>query len=116
MQRTIAFPSVLIVLMGTIDCVTTIIGMLYFGAVEVNPLMAGVASTSLAAFTLVKMITTLVIGLIFYQTDRFLKNSVDKTGKMFVWANRFLKVSCLGVIVFLGVVISNNIYVLLSAL
>jgi hypothetical protein len=29
--------------MGSIDCITTVIGVLYFGAVELNPVLAGVA-------------------------------------------------------------------------
>ena len=116
MQRTKAFPSLLVVLMGTLDCVTTIIGILYFGAVESNPLMANVASASLAGFTLVKMVTTLVIGALFYQTDKLLMRTPNQTTRMFVWTKRFLKASTLGVIAFLIVVVSNNVLVLLSAM
>lgn len=29
-------------LMGTIDCITTAIGLHYFGAVELSPIMAGI--------------------------------------------------------------------------
>jgi hypothetical protein len=116
MQVTKAFPSLLIVVLGTLDCVTTVIGILYFGAVEQNPFMANVASASLGAFTLVKMATTLVIGAIFYQTDKILLRTTDQNSRMFVWARRFLKVSWIGVLVFLAVVVSNNLLVLMNSL
>jgi len=44
------FPSFMLILMGSIDCLTTVIGVLYFGAAELNPLMTGIVSTNIAAF------------------------------------------------------------------
>ena len=46
------FPSFLIVLMGSIDAITTVIGVLYFGASELNPFMTGIVNTNIAAFWL----------------------------------------------------------------
>jgi hypothetical protein len=113
-QASKAFPSLLIVLMGTIDCVTTIIGIVYFGAVERNPFMSNVMSASLAGFTLLKMGTTFVVGLIFYHADSLLMKTPNKDTKVFVWTKRFLKVSCVGVIVFLSIVVLNNLIVLVN--
>lgn len=116
MQATKVFPSLLIVVMGSIDCVTTIIGILYFGAVERNPFMSNVLSASLAGFTLLKMATTFVVGLIFYHADKILMKTPDKNTKVFVWTKRLLKVSLAGVIAFLGIVVLNNVLVLINVL
>jgi len=41
-----------LVFMGSIDCLTTVVGVLYFRAkkVELNPIIAGIVNTSLPAF------------------------------------------------------------------
>ena len=41
--------------MGTIDCVTTVIGVLYSGAKELNPFMAGIVNSNVGVFLAVKM-------------------------------------------------------------
>jgi hypothetical protein len=41
-----SYPTMLLALMGSMDCFTTVIGILYFGAVELNPFIAGVISTN----------------------------------------------------------------------
>lgn len=115
MQTSKAFTSLLIVLLGTIDCITTIVGIVYFGAAEQNPVMSGVVSSSLGIFTLLKMGTTLVIGLIFYQADKILMKTPDKNSKGFVWTNRLLKTSFVGVAAFFSIVVLNNIIVLMNA-
>ena len=51
-------PSLLLILMGAIDCVTTVIGVLYSGAKELNPFMAGIVSTNIGAFLVVKIAAT----------------------------------------------------------
>jgi hypothetical protein len=115
-QTSKAFPSLLIVLLGTIDCATTIIGILYFGAVEQNPVMSGVVGASLGAFTMLKMGTTLAVGLIFFQVDKILMKTPDKNSKSFIWTNRLLKVSLVGVGAFFSIVVLNNIIVLMNAI
>ena len=48
-------PGFLLVLMGSIDCLTTVIGVMYSGAVELNPFMAGVVNTGIGAFLAIKI-------------------------------------------------------------
>jgi Domain of unknown function (DUF5658) len=73
MLRVRTVPSFGFILMGSIDWLTTIIGIFYFGVVEANPFIANIASTSLPAFTTVKLATTIVVGLLFYRQRSFCK-------------------------------------------
>jgi hypothetical protein len=59
--KTAVLPSFLLVLMGSIDCVTTVIGTLYFGAIEMNPIMAGVVS-NVPLFMVLKLTATFCIA------------------------------------------------------
>jgi hypothetical protein len=110
------YPTLLLVLMCSMDCITTVIGILYFGAVELNPLMSGIVSTSLPAFVVLKLSTTLFVCIIFVKAEKLLMTTPNKTTKAFSLTNKFLKVSYAGVIVFLFVVVANNAIVLANAI
>ncbi len=107
-----AYPTFLLALMGSMDCLTTVIGILYFGAVELNPLLAGVASSNLPAFVVLKLATTVLVCAVFVQAEKMLMKSKDKTTKAFSFAHKMLRVSNVGVIGFLVIVVSNNLLVL----
>jgi hypothetical protein len=110
------YPTLLLALMGSMDCITTVIGILYFGAVELNPFIAGVVSTNLPAFVVLKLTSTVLICLIFVQAEKILMKTQDKTSKAFSWTYRLLKVANAGVILFLVVVVGNNAIALANAL
>ena len=57
--RSDVFPSFILVLLGSFDCLTTAVGVLYFGAAEWNPFMRSILSTSIAAFLALKISATL---------------------------------------------------------
>jgi hypothetical protein len=116
MMKIKTYPTLMLALMGSMDCITTVIGILYFGAVELNPLIANVVSTNLPAFVALKLTTTIFVCLIFVQAEKILMKTQDKTSKAFVWAHRTLKLAYAGVIVFLVVVVVNNSIVLATAL
>ncbi len=63
MLRREAIPSLLIILMGTLDCVTTILGVAYAGAKELNPAMAVIVNSNVGAFLVVKIAATIFIAL-----------------------------------------------------
>src|SRR3990170_7498498 len=67
-----AVPSLAFILIGSIDWLTTIIGISYFGAVESNPFMADMTRTSLVTFTAVKLTTTVLVALLFYNAEKTL--------------------------------------------
>jgi hypothetical protein len=44
-----------LILIGTIDWLTTIIGIVFFGATETNPLLAGLTQSNMLIFSVVKL-------------------------------------------------------------
>lgn len=116
MMRITSYPTLLLAFMGSMDCLTTVIGILYFGAVELNPFIAGVVSTNILAFVILKITTTLFVCLIFAQAEKILMRTENKNCKAFTFMNILLKVSYVGVILFLVVVVVNNLMVLATAL
>jgi hypothetical protein len=110
------FPSLLLIFMGSMDCATTAIGILYFGAVELNPFLSGIVSTNIFAFIVLKLTTTVFVGLIFRQAEKTLMQTRDKTSRTFKWTKMLLRTACVGVTGFLLVVVANNIIVLAEAM
>src|SRR5665647_303537 len=107
------FPSFVLILMGSLDCLTTVIGVLYFGAAELNPLMTGIVSTNIVAFLALKISATFLIGFTYILAKRTLDKTLNKESKSFKYSNRLLKVAYAGLMVFLFMVIVNNLTVLL---
>jgi hypothetical protein len=116
MMKIRAYPTLLLALMGSMDCFTTVIGIIYFGAVELNPLIAGVVCTNIPAFVVLKLTTTVFVCLIFVQTEKILMKTQNKTSKAFSWTSKLLKVAYAGIIVFLVLVVVNNAIVLANAI
>jgi hypothetical protein len=56
-----------LVAMGILDLVTTVLGVLYFGAVEINPLFAGIANSNILVFSGIKLATAVLVGFLFYK-------------------------------------------------
>lgn len=53
--------------MGMLDWVTTVTGTLCFGAVEINPLFAGLTSTNILLFSAIKLAAVMLTGILFYK-------------------------------------------------
>ena len=98
--------------MGSIDCITTVIGVLYFGAVELNPVLAGVVS-NIPLFIVIKLSATFCIGGTYVLAKKIL-NTSDKTTKSFRYSNLMMKAVYAGLVVFLVTVVVNNFTVLLA--
>lgn len=108
-------PSLAILLMGSMDWLTTIVGITYFGAVEANPFIANIASQSLPAFTAVKLLTTIMVGLIFFQAEKSLLKTQNKTSKAFKWTRITLRTAYIGATAMLLVAVLNNLLIVLQA-
>jgi hypothetical protein len=102
--------------MGLMDWLTTTIGIFCFGAVESNPFVAGIAGTSLPAFTVIKLSATLFAGLLFYQGERWLLRTPDKTSLSFKCTRIMLKGTCIAATVFLLIAVVNNLIVVVNAI
>lgn len=111
--RTAVFPGLLLVLMGSIDCATTVVGTLYFGASEMNPILAGVVS-NVPLFMALKLTATACIAGTYVMSTKVLNSAQDKTTRGFRVGSTAVKVIYLGLVAFLTVVVVNNFIVLLA--
>lgn len=108
--------SLVLVLMGSMDCLTTVIGTLYFGTAELNPLIASLVDTNLPAFVFIKLTITVSVGLIFVLAENMLMQTLNKRTKSFRITQNVLKIVFIGIIFFLAIVVANNILVIINAL
>ena len=116
MIRAKAVPSLAFVFMGSMDWLTTIIGILYFGAVEANPFFANLTRTSLPAFTVIKLAITICVGLLFHQTKKSLMKTQDENSKVFVRMRYLLKGAYVAATTFLLIAVLNNIVIVARAM
>ena len=116
MLRVKAVTSLALVLVGSMDWLTTIIGIACVGAVESNPFIAGIAGASLPAFTAIKLSTTVFIGLLFYQGERMLLGIQDKSSRYFQCTRIMLRGACIGATAFLLFAVANNLFVVATAI
>jgi len=110
------FPSFILVLVGSIDCLTTIIGVMYFGANELNPFMTSIISSSIAAFLALKISATFLIGFTYILAKRTLNKTINKESKSFKYSKWFIQGAYTSLIVFLIIVVINNLTILLPKL
>ena len=109
-------PCLSFVLMGSMDWLTTVIGIAYFGAVEGNPFLAEITRTSLPAFTAIKLSTTIIVALLFYKAEKTLLVTQDKNSGSFRWARIILRGVYITATVFLLFVVLNNLIVVFNAI
>jgi hypothetical protein len=67
-KREVLFCTTL-VLIGTIDWLTTIVGVCLYGATETNPLLAGLTQSNMFIFSTVKLLAVATAGLVFYKAE-----------------------------------------------
>ena len=101
-------PSFLI-LIGSMDWLTTIIGIVYFGAVEANPFLSEIARTNLPAYTAIKLSTAVFVGFLFYKAETTLYRAQDKNSRGFTWTRHVLRGAYVGSVVFLLIAVLNNV-------
>jgi len=114
MLRIRAVPSLSLILMGSMDWLTTIIGIMYFGAVESNPFLADMTQASLPVFTVIKLSTTVMVGLLFYKAEKTLLGTPDKSTRSFKYARMVLRVAYVVATVILLFAVLNNLIVVVN--
>ena len=75
-----------LVLMGVLDWVTTTIGIMFFGATETNPLIAGLTESNMLLFSVMKLFAVSTIGLTFYKAMGGTIGRVDGFSTRFVYS------------------------------
>jgi hypothetical protein len=103
------FLAVVFVL-GYLDWLTTVAGLLFHGGVELNPLLSGLTSTSMLYFSTVKLVAVAIAAFAAYKAAEFTKYAKGKRHLM----NRMVSGSFLLTTLFLAVVVTNNMTVIFS--
>ncbi|MCW4047814.1 MAG: DUF5658 family protein [Candidatus Bathyarchaeota archaeon] len=112
MSKTKQLLCLILVSMGLADLLTTLVGTTYFGAVEINPLFAGLTQTNPVAFSAVKLAAVLLIGCLFYKAYQ-----IEETQKAsFQLEKRFLQSGYFLSLTALTVVVTNNILAVAAVL
>jgi hypothetical protein len=101
--------------MGSLDWLTTIIGIVCFGAVEGNPFLAGLARTNLPVFTVIKLGTAVFLGFLFYQAEKALNNTANQDDKTVMRTRFLLKGAYAASLAFLVFAVLNNVWAVLAA-
>lgn len=94
-----------LIVMGILDWLTTLLGLLYFGTVEINPLLTGVVNSNILVFSGIKLATTVFIGFLFYKgfTSKKTLGINSNIGKRFLESGY-----CISLMV-LTFVVTNNV-------
>jgi hypothetical protein len=108
-----AIPSLLIIAMGLMDCITTVIGVAFNGAKELNPAMAVIVNSNVGAFAVIKITATIFIALSYIFARKILMHLPNKDGKTFLYSMRGLTLAYFGLVGFLGLAVVNNLIILL---
>ena len=102
----------MLVFCGLIDCVTTIVGILWFGATEGNPLFSALTETNLLAFSVIKLVATVFVGVLFYKAGSVCR--IEGSG--FQVGSRFLQVAYSLSLLTMLTVVTNNVLVVAQVL
>jgi len=93
-----------IILIGTLDWLTTLVGIVFFGATETNPLIANLTQSNMLLFSVVKLSAITLTGLIFYRAE----TQAKLTSKISPFAKKFLNAGYVTSLLILSVVVLNN--------
>ena len=104
----IAFLSILI--LGFLDWLTTITGVVYFGATELNPLFAGLTQANLIFFSAVKLVAITLASLAFYKAVGI----TSQKGSDWKFTNTFLASGFSMTFLFLVAIVGNNLITLFA--
>ncbi len=98
-----------IVLVGFLDWATTISGILFFGATEINPILSGLTQSSLLMFSIVKLTAITITATLFHKATTLTGLYTCKTD----FTSRFLKGVLAITLLMLLIVVSNNLATIL---
>jgi hypothetical protein len=97
-----------IILLGFLDWLTTVSGVMFFGAVEGNPLIAGLTQSSMMLFSVTKLAAVVITGLAFYKAIALSKPANNN----WHFTNNFVSGGGIMVVLMLTVVVANNLSVI----
>jgi hypothetical protein len=99
-----------IILIGTLDWLTTLVGVVFFGATETNFLLAGLTRSNLLLFSTVKLSAITLTGVVFYKAE----TKAKLTSQISPIARKFLSSGYVICLFTLSVVVVNNFSVIVN--
>jgi hypothetical protein len=93
------------ILIGLFDWLTTIVGIFFLGASEINPLFSALVHTNVLAFDGIKLLTTVFVGFLFYKIDKI----KDNLRSDFNLGKHILNMGYFASFMILTVAVANNI-------
>ena len=102
----------ILILLGVIDWLTTLLGVHYLGAAELNPLFASMVNSNILAYSGIKLAAAVLVGFLFYKGYVIEKAAgiSSHLGKV------FLETGYLTSLMFLTFVVANNALAIVSLL
>jgi hypothetical protein len=94
-----------LILMGALDWLTTVTGVLCFGAVEINPLFAELTRTNVLVFSEIKLTIVVLVGVLFYNAGNIGKMITGNSHLV----KRFLESGYIVSLMALTVAVVNNV-------
>ncbi len=104
-KETLFFATLLI--LGVLDWVTTITGVVFFGATEQNVLLANLIQSNLFIFSTLKLTAVIFVALCFCKAANLSRHSIKVGGTA-----SFLNISYLMTTTLLLTVVSSNLFAL----
>jgi hypothetical protein len=104
-KKLFCFP---IILVGLLDLATTVTGLTFFGATEVNPLLSSLTQARMPLLIGLKITATLLTALIFYKGASIAAASTNPSSPNI----RFLKIAHFTSLTLLALIVTNNIITL----
>jgi hypothetical protein len=105
----VCFPLIVI---GLLDLITTLLGVLFFGAVEINPLFSALVQTNILVFVGVKSSVVFVTGFLFYKGASIVEVSIGER-KL---ETRLFEIGYLASMTLLVLIVTNNVLTILQLL
>jgi len=93
-----------LIIAGFLDWLTTMVGIAFFGAKELNPIMAGLTETNLVVFSALKLSAIVVAALLFFKAS----NMTNKQDINMAFTKKFLNAGYFTTIFALTAVALNN--------
>jgi hypothetical protein len=97
--------------MGSLDWLTTVVGIVFFGAVESNPFFSQLATTNLLGFTAIKLSVAFFVGFLFYIAYKLLNRAENLEGKDTKAVRLFLSSAYVASAAFLFFAVLNNVWI-----
>lgn len=94
-----------IIVIGALDWLTTVAGVYFFGATEINPLLSELTKSSMLFFSIIKLSAIVIAGFAFYKAGS-MSRSLTKDLR---FTNGFLNGGCLLTLFALVAVVTNNL-------